>query len=387
MKCRPGLVSLLIMLVAVESGCKAGGADGVLDPGAVAAGEKPADPTPATGGTVGSGPVRIAVLLPSARTGAVADSARDVRDGITMAVDDLGSDVLTVVFEDQSAGGNPKQTALETMGQGVAAIVGPLEAGAAAQVSTIKGGKLKPVFLLAEGVQGNTTIYSVPLQSGTSAAAGASAVAKNGARDFVLLTPAGSTAAATERAVDLAVANHGGRLAAKARFGSEKASLVSAVGAVFDVVNAPDAVVIAGGAFDPAAIVEAVRARSPNAKIIANSSWVSSGRLGPELDGVLIADVDKSELQPVAARFRARFGHEFDALAAYSYDVIALSSGIARAVGREGFARSIIEDGKGFRGSTGIFRFRSDGTSERLLALYRVEKGKLRRIEAPPKLF
>ena len=66
---------------------------------------------------------------------------------------------------------------------------------------------------------------------------------------------------------------------------------MSAVDTVFDVVNAPDGV-IAGGAFDPAAIVEAVRARSPNAKIIVNSSWfppvalVRTGR-------VLIADVDK----------------------------------------------------------------------------------------------
>src|SRR6185369_1425504 len=148
---------------------------------------------------------------------------------------------------------------------------------------------------------------------------------------------------------------HGGRIAAKTQFGADQASMIKAVDTVFAVMDTPDAVVIAGGAFDPATIVKAVRSKNPKTKIIGNSSWTSSGHIGPELEGVLIANVDQSELEPVAERFRARFGHEFNALAAYSYDVVALSSGIAKAAGREGFGRPIFEDGKGFRGSTGIF--------------------------------
>ena len=162
---------------------------------------------------------------------------------------------------------------------------------------------------------------------------------------------------------------------------------MKAVDTVFQVVEAPDAIVIAGGSADPAAMVKAVRARNPKVKIVANNAWISSGQMSAELEGVLVADVDQSELEPVAARFRARFGHEFNTLAAYSYDVIALSSGIARAIGRDGFARTIIEDRKGFRGSTGIFRFRADGSSDRLLALYRIEKGKLKKVQAPPASF
>ena len=304
-----------------------------------------------------------------------------------MAAEDLGSDVLTVVFEDQSSASKPKEAAVKAMGEGVAAVVGPFESGPAAEVATLKGGKLTPIFLLANGVQGATSIYSVPLQGGTSAAAGARAAAKEGARTFVLITPVGNNAAATESAVDFAVADHGARLAAKARFGSDQASIVKAIDTVFEVVDAPDAIVIAGGSSDPAAMVKAVRARNAKVKIIANNTWAPSGELGPELEGVLIADVDRSELEPVATRFRSRFGHEFNALAAYSYDVIALSSGIARATGGDGFVRTIIEDRKGFRGSTGIFRFRSDGGSERLLALYRIEKGKLKKVESPPAVF
>lgn len=381
-----------LLLAGTVAGCKSDGAAGLLDPQSIAPGDKaaaadaPADKASAAGGTVGSGSVRIAVLLPSDTSGPLADQARDVRDGVTMAVDDLASDVLKVSFENLPSG-KPKEAALSAMGEGAAAVIGPAEPNAAAQLTTIKGATLTPVFLLADGVPGSTSIYSVPLQSGTSAAAGARAVGKDGALNFLLLTQEGHGASAAERAVDLAVADHGGRIAAKARFGSDQASMIKAVDTVFAVMDAPDAVVVAGGAFDPATVVKAIRGKNAKTRIVGNSSWISSGRIGPELDGVLIADVDQAELAPVADRFRARFGHDFDALAAYSYDIIALSTGIARATGREGFVRSIIEDRKGFRGSTGTFRFRSDGSSERLLALYKVQGGKLKKVQSPPALF
>ena len=377
---------LMLLLAGAAAGCQSEGG-GALGSAADAPAEKPGVAAPSTSGAVGSGPVRIAVMLPSNATGTVAEQARDVRNGVTLAAEDLGSDVLTVTFEDQSSAGRPKEAALEAMGKGVAAVVGPFESGPAAEVATIKGGKIAPVFLLANGVPGSTSIYSVPVQSGTSAAAGARAAAKEGARSFVLITAADNRATAAENAVDFAVADHGGRLAAKARFGSDQASVMKAVDTVFAVVEAPDAIVIAGGVSDRAATVKAIRARNAKVKIIANNSWISSGELAPELEGVLIADVDRSELEPIATRFRSRFGHDFNPLAAYSYDVIALSSGIARATGREGFVRPIIEDRKGFRGSTGIFRFRSDGNSERLLALYRIEKGKLKKVQAAPAVF
>src|SRR6185503_18891053 len=118
---------------------------------------------------------------------------------------------------------------------------------AAGEVATIKGVTLTPIFLLADGVPGSTGIYSVPLQSGTSAAAGARAVAKDGAKSFVLITREGRNAGAVEKAVDLAVADHGGRISAQARFGSDQGSVVKAIDTVFSVVAAPDAIVVAGG--------------------------------------------------------------------------------------------------------------------------------------------
>ena len=377
----------LLLLALASTGCTSGGGDkGVFDMRAATPAPSVSSPPHSAETKIGSGSVRIAALLPFSATGAVAERARDVRDGATLAVEHLGKDVLTVTLEDSSAGA--KSAALKAMGEGAAAIIGPFEAPAAADVATIRGGKLSPIFLLADGVPGAASIYDVALQNGVSAAAGARALAKVGARNFVLLSPEGFGAAATEKAVDFAAADHGGRIVAKARYSQDRASVLKAVDTIFAVTSSPDAVIIAGGAFDPAMIVEAVRAKGgARIKIAGNNSWRSSDLSNPLFNGVLIADLDEAELSTVASTFRARFGRELTPLAAYAYDVVALSSGIARALGRDGFARVIVEDSKGFRGATGTFRFRGDGSCGRLLALYRIDKGRLKKIQPPPAIF
>lgn len=114
---------------------------------------------------------------------------------------------------------------------------------------------------------------------------------------------------------------------------------------MFSVASAPDAVVVAGS-FDPSGFAAAIRTKNPKVKIIGNSSWSAPQAIDPALDGVVIADLDSVEMETVSARFRARFGRELTPLAAYAYDTIALSAGIAMATGRDGFIRAIIEDRK-----------------------------------------
>ena len=60
---------------------------------------------------------------------------------------------------------------------------------------------------------------------------------------------------------------------------------------------------------------------------------------------------------------------------------LALTAGIASAVGPNGFNKQVLENASGFRGSTGRFRFRADGSSQRSMPFYKVEKGALKLVE------
>ena len=71
---------------------------------------------------------------------------------------------------------------------------------------------------------------------------------------------------------------------------------------------------------------------------------------------------------------RGLYGTQPGVQAALAYDAITLASEMARINGKENpiFLRASLESRNGFRGINGAFRIKSDGTTERGLALYRV---------------
>ena len=61
--------------------------------------------------------------------------------------------------------------------------------------------------------------------------------------------------------------------------------------------------------------------------------------------------------------------------------MVALTAGIASALGPQGLKREVLESPTGFRGSTGLFRFRSDGASERSMPFFQIRKGALVQVD------
>jgi len=111
--------------------------------------------------------------------------------------------------------------------------------------------------------------------------------------------------------------------------------------------------------------------------VVGTSRWLERP-LEPGFEGAYIATLDPSETGPIADRFKSTYNYPADANVAYAYDMVALTAGIASSVGPDGFSRQVLENRSGFRGSTGLFRFRTDGASERSMPFYQVEKGALK---------
>ncbi len=150
-----------------------------------------------------------------------------------------------------------------------------------------------------------------------------------------------------------------------------------------------------------AALVDDAQASSPAARPTSRRSFRRCGRRAfsarcgadrhqplartirsttPCLEGAYIA-ASISPRRPIATRFRATFNYDADVNVAYAYDMVALTAGIASAVGPKGLTRKVLENQTGFRGSTGLFRFRSDGASKRSMPFYQVKNGALKQIE------
>jgi hypothetical protein len=69
------------------------------------------------------------------------------------------------------------------------------------------------------------------------------------------------------------------------------------------------------------------------------------------------------------------------------YDAVALAALLSRDAGTRGFSRAALENGEGFAGSDGLFRFRSTGAIERGLAIIEVRPNEVTILDAAPRRF
>lgn len=402
--------AIALGLVTALGGCQSkSGASDVLDPSAIAApagqtGAAAAPAQPASGETsssatsggptsvadakanltLGTGPTKVTMLLPLSAPGSTGESGRKMYDGARLAMADLGDKLLTLTIEDtRGDSGNAKDLAVKAITSGTAKVViGPSELPAAQHLAKLSGSKRPPVLALADNFAGGPGVYSVRLSEADSAAAGAAAIAGKGARKFVLMVPSGADSSSIESRVANALSIYGATLAVTLPYSATDggAKVVSDMGSL---VEAPDAVVVASGGGSPTAVLAALKAKGIPGKavtLIGTDRWLERP-MDPLYEGAYIATLDEGETGPIADRFKATYKYQPDVNVAYAYDMVALSAGIASSAGPDGFNKQVLENATGFRGSTGLFRFRSDGSSQRSMPFFRVEKGQLKLVE------
>lgn len=333
--------------------------------------------------TLGTGPTKVAMLLPLSAPGSTGENGRKMYDGARLAMADLGDKLLTLTIQDtRGDSGYAKDLAVKAITSGTAkVIIGPSELAATQHLAKLSGSKRPPVLALADNFAGGPGVYSVRLSEADSAAAGAAAIASKGAKKFVLMAPAGTDSSAIESRVANALSIYGATLAVTLPYSvADGAKAVSDMGSL---VDAPNAVVVASGDGSPAAVLAALKAKGIPGKavtLIGTDRWLERP-MDPLYEGAYIATLDQSETGPIADRFKATYNYQPDMNVAYAYDMVALSAGIASSAGPGGFSKQVLENTSGFRGSTGLFRFRADGSSQRSMPFFKVEKGQLRLVE------
>ncbi|ESY71295.1 ABC transporter substrate-binding protein [Mesorhizobium sp. M0051] len=330
--------------------------------------------------SLGTGPTKITMLLPLSAAGTAGENGRKMLDATKLAMTDIGNGLLTLTVEDTRGDSTlASKLAITAITTGSKAVIGPTELPAAQHIATLSGSTRPPVLALADNFAGGAGVYAVPLGEADSAAAGAAGLAAKGSKKFVLLVAAGQNAGAIEKRVANSLSIYGATLAVTVPYSAGDGG-AKAVDDMGSLVEAPDAVIVASGDGSPSAILAALKSKGiPGKKIsvVGTNRWLDRP-MDPLFEGAYIATLDPRETGPIADRFRTAYNYPADVNVAYAYDMVALTAGIASAVGPEGFSKKILENPNGFRGSTGLFRFRADGSSERSMPFYRIEKGALK---------
>jgi ABC-type branched-subunit amino acid transport system substrate-binding protein len=343
---------------------------------------------PAKGEIIGTGPVRVAVLLPMTAAGNGSKIATEFRNAAKMAVEDFGSEAVELVVKDTA--GKPEQAlamASEAGAEGSSAVLGPLFAAEVTQAATVlrPAGKIDVAFSSDRSVAGGGTYLNSFLPEGI-VDRGVSFAVTRGYRSFVALVPNGPAGDVAENQLRRTLAARGGNLIQTARYDYDNSSLQVAATSIAQAAGQAQAIFIPDGGSSPNAIAAALKSSGvdlASKKLIGTGQWTTANLTDPALVGAWFADADQTRLATYKARYREKFGADPSVNSALAYDTVALAAGIVRRYGAAGFTTQVVEEPGGYSGYTGIFRFLSDGTSERGYAVYEVGAGGATTIVSP----
>jgi ABC-type branched-subunit amino acid transport system substrate-binding protein len=209
-----------------------------------------------------------------------------------------------------------------------------------------------------------------------------------GKKSFAALLPDNAYGNVVEAAFKQAAARKGGRIVAFEKYGADRAGPARTVA---QALGQADALFIADDGESVVATADALAAAGANLRniqLLGTGLWDNPRVFAsPALQGGLYAAPDPSGFRSFAGRYRTKYGGEPGRTATLAYDAVALVAALSRTQGAQRFAAETLTNPSGFAGIDGLFRFRSDGTNERGLAVMKVAQGGSTPVAGSPKSF
>ncbi|MGY4317131.1 penicillin-binding protein activator [Bradyrhizobium sp. JR3.5] len=339
---------------------------------------------------VGTGQVKIGLILPLSASGNAGLAAQSMRNAAEMALAEFQNPNIQLLIKDD--GGSPQGAAQGTqqaLSEGAEIILGPLFAGsvpATAQLTRPRGTSVI-AFSTDSSVAGRG-VYLLSFLPESDINRIVDYSAGIGKRSFAAMVPDNAYGNVVEAAFKQAVGRKNGRVVAFEKYGADRATPARTVA---QALGQADALLLADDGDSVVATADALTAAGANLRniqLLGTGLWDNPRVFAsPVLQGGLYAAPDPSGFRSFAGRYRAKYGGEPVRTATLAYDAVALMAALARTQGAQRFAPETLTNPSGFAGIDGLFRFRSDGTNERGLAVMKVASGGGTPVAGSPKSF
>jgi ABC-type branched-subunit amino acid transport system substrate-binding protein len=339
---------------------------------------------------VGTGQVKVGLILPLSASGNAGVAALSMKNAAEMALAEFQNPNIQLLIKDD--GGSPQgasQGAQQALTEGAEIILGPLFAQsvpATAQLTRARGTSVI-AFSTDSSVAGRG-VYLLSFLPESDVNRIVDYSAGTGKRSFAALVPDNAYGNVVEAAFKQAVGRKGGRVIAFEKYGADRATPARTVA---QSLGQADALLLADDGDSVVATADALTAAGANLKniqLLGTGLWDNPRVFAsPALQGGLYAAPDPAGFRSFAGRYRTKFGAEPVRTATLAYDAVALVAALARTQGAQRFAPETLTNPSGFAGIDGLFRFRSDGTNERGLAVMKVATGGGVAVAGSPKSF
>lgn len=360
--------------------------------GGTSGGDQPSGP-PQQPSAVGSGQVKVGLLLPLSASGNAGVAAQSMRNAAELALAEFQNPNIQLLIKDDA--GTPQgaqQGAQQALDEGAEIILGPLfglSVPAAAQPARARGVPLI-AFSTDSSVAGRG-VYLLSFLPESDVNRIVEYAAGTGKRSFAAFLPENAYGNVVEAAFKQVVARRGGRIVAFEKYSTDPSQMQASARTVAQALGSADALLLADDGDVLAGVADTLAASGADLKrvqLLGTGLWDNQRVFAnANLRGGLFAAPDPTGFRNFSGRYRAKYGSDPVRTATLAYDSVALVAALARTQGGQRFSQDVLTNPSGFAGIDGLFRFRSDGTNERGLAVMRAAAGGGQAVAGSPKSF
>jgi len=351
---------------------------------------------PVTGEVLGTGTVRVAMLLPLSATGNAGQIAANFKNAAALALKDFKSaNIQIMVKDDQGTPQGASAAASEAISQGAELILGPLFARSVSAVAAVARPANVPIIAFSSDTTAAAPgVYLLSFLPQSDVERIVSFAAARGKRSFAALLPNNAYGTLIEAEMQRTVANAGGRVIASLHYDLDKAAMQAQATSLADTIKsgAADAVLLpdAGDATPFLAQVLAANGVTPDKMTyLGSGQWDNDPRIVAEsnLNGGWYPAPESAGFASFARRYQAAYGAAPSRTASLAYDATSLAAGLAARFAEQRYAQATLTNPNGFIGLDGAFRFLSNGLNQRALAVFQINRGSVQIIDPAPRTF
>jgi ABC-type branched-subunit amino acid transport system substrate-binding protein len=353
---------------------------------------KPA-PEAQPGAAIGSGQVRVALILPLSAQGNAGVAAVSMKNAAELALAEFQNPNIQLLVKDDA--GNP-QTAQsvtqQALGEGAEIVIGPLFAQSVRAVAQATRARGIPVIAFSTDASvASQGVYLLSFLPETDVRRIVDYAISRQRRSFAALVPDNAYGAVVQAAFQQEVPRRGGRVLALEKYPLDPSKIADPVRRVAQAITQVDALLIPDGADAVPQVVQALAANRVNLRrvqLLGTGLWDDPRIFADKsLQGGLYAAPETAGFRNFSGRYRARYGQDPVRTATLAYDAVALVAALVKTQGPQRFSEAVLTNSSGFAGIDGVFRFHANGTNERGLAVLRVEPSGGQVVSPAPRSF
>jgi branched-chain amino acid transport system substrate-binding protein len=378
-----GTSGLALMLAAC------GGGSG-LDP-LPSAGQPPSQPGQpvASGPNIGSGPVRVALVLPLSAQGPVGTAAAAIRNAAELAMSEFDQPGITLLVKDDRGDASASRDMVQqALGEGAELILGPFAAASVQAASPLAKAAGRPMIAFSSDTsvaQPGVYLLSFTPQSDVSRIM--SFAASRGKKNIAALLPEGGFGNVIAAEYQQQLAALGLAAGPMQRYAPGRAA--EAARALSSQLSGSDTLLVTDLTADLARTADGLATSGiKGIQLLGTGVWNDLSVLQkPAMQGGWFSAPDAGGYNSFAERYRTKYKSSPTRMATVGYDAVALAAALVRTQGSNRFSAQTLTNPSGFAGQDGVFRFRADGTNERSLAVLQVTNRAAQLISPAPKGF